>query len=287
MTEIEKYYNKFNEDHRLTTRHGTVEFLTSLHFIQKYLDALAAEKKTAGGNCCVAGEPASASQNSAVQSENQSPLKILDIGAGTGRYSIELCHRGYDVTAVELVPRNLEVLRSKHENIKTWKGNATDLHFFEDETFDLTIMFGPLYHLQTQEEKLKAFREARRVTKKEGYIFAAYIMNEYAMIQYCFKEGKIKECLEKGEITEDFHCITTKNSLYSYQRLSDIDELNRLLGQTPVLRFAQDGASDYMRRELNSMDEETFDLFKKYHLATCTRPELLGASSHVVDVVKV
>lgn len=256
MTEIEKYYNKFNEEHRLTTRHGTVEFTTSLHFIEKYI----AGRKN---------------------------LKILDIGAGTGRYSVELCHRGHDVTAVELVPRNLEVLRNKHENIKTWKGNALDLKFLDDETFDITIIFGPLYHLQTKEEKIKALSEAKRVTKKGGFVFAAYIMNEYAMIQYCFKENKILDCVKNGEITEDFHCVTTEKSLYSYLRLSDIDEINSALNQTPVLRFAQDGASDYMRRELNAMSQEVFEMFIKYHISTCTRPELLGASSHVVDVVKV
>ena len=289
MTEIEKYYNKFNEDHRLTTRHGTVEFLTSLHFIQHYIDILRGESQSDssidGQQDC---QTLLADQSVDVTSgANKAPLKILDIGAGTGRYSVELCHRGHDVTAVELVPRNLEVLRSKHENIKTWKGNATNLSFLDDQTFDITIMFGPLYHLQTREEKIQAYREARRVTKKGGYIFAAYIMNEYALIQYCFKERNILDCIKRGELTEDFHCVTTEKSLYSYQRLCDIDSINQELGQKPLLRFSQEGAADYMRRELNALSPEEFDLFVKYHLATCTRPELLGASSHVVDVIGV
>ena len=254
MTDLEKYYNKFNEDHRLTTRHGIVEFSTSLKFINQIIG----ERKN---------------------------LKILDLGAGTGRYSIELSHAGHDVTAVELVKRNLEVIRSKHENVKTWQGNAMDLHFLEDNTFDLTIMFGPMYHLHTQEERLKAFSEVRRVTKKGGHIFAAYIMNEYALITYCFGEDKIAECLSNGSLTEDFHCDTRESDLYSYLRINDIDELNEKTGLKSVLRFAQDGASDYMRRELNAMSEETFKHFIDYHIATCTRSELLGASSHVVDVL--
>ena len=41
-----------------------------------------------------------------------------------------------------------------------------------------------------------------------------------------------------------------------------------------------------MRRELNAMDEETFQLFVQYHLATCERPELMGATSHTVDILQ-
>ena len=81
MTELEKYYNKFNEEKRLNSRHGQVEYLTSMKYIHKYL-----EKK-----------------------EN---AKILDVGAGTGRYSVQLANEGYDVTAVELVKYNLGILKA-------------------------------------------------------------------------------------------------------------------------------------------------------------------------------
>lgn len=41
-----------------------------------------------------------------------------------------------------------------------------------------------------------------------------------------------------------------------------------------------------MRPILNKMDDETFELFIKYHLATCERQELIGASSHTIDILK-
>ena len=74
-----KYYNKFNEDKRLNTRHGQVEFITSMKYIKEYLK------------------------------EFNNP-KILDVGAGTGKYSINLANDGYDVTALELVKHNLKVI---------------------------------------------------------------------------------------------------------------------------------------------------------------------------------
>lgn len=292
MTELEKYYTKFNEDHRLTTRHGKVEFFTSMHFIHKYLDILTAKPPVSCSKVPVSCSKPPVSRSKAPLSSETSALnsqklaKILDLGAGTGRYAISLAREGFDVSAVELVKKNLDVMNSKHERIKIWPGNALDLHFLEDETFDITIMFGPLYHLQTKEEKLKALSEARRVTKKGGIIFAAYIMNEYSILMYAFLKHKIKDCIKNKSITKDFHALTTEKDLYSYLRLEDINELQKLSGLKRLEMFAQDGPSDYMRQMLNSLDEEEFSLFLEYHLATCQRPELLGASSHVVDVLQ-
>ena len=271
MTILEKYYNKFHEEHRLTTRHGTVEFLTTMHYISEMASAVVER--------IVVPE--------ALEGPLQKPtLKIADIGAGTGRYSVELCHRGYDVTAVELVPHNLEILRSKHENIKTWQGDARDLHFLEDQTFDITLLFGPLYHLHGDEEKLKALAEAKRITKKGGYILVAYVMNDYSVIQYCFKEHHWKEVADKGGLTPDFHTVCGEEDLYDYVRLEDIDRLNKAAGLERVKIISADGAADYMRRELNEMSEEEFQAFCKYQLSVCERPELVGAGSHTVDILR-
>lgn len=255
MTNIEKYYNKFNEDHRLTTRHGIVEFSVSMHHI----------KHEIGG---------------------RTGLKILDAGAGTGRYSIELCHQGHDVTAVELVKRNLEVLRAKHEKIKTWQGNALDLSFLEENKFDITICFGPMYHLHTEEERCQVVEQLKRVTKKGGTIFIAYILNDYAILRYCFGEGKINQALHDGSVSADFKCITRQEDLYSYVILDDINKIWQKSGLDRIKLFSQEGAADFMRRELNAMDEETFRHFVDYTISISCRSELLGAGTHIVDVLK-
>ena len=262
MTPLEKYYNKFKEDHRLTTRHGIVEFTVSMKQIHECVEAV----RSGRGN----GE-----------------IKILDVGAGTGRYSVALSREGFDVTAVELVVHNLEILRSKHEKVKSWQGDARNLHFLPDDSFDITLLFGPMYHLHTDEDRLAALNEAKRVTKKGGFILVAYVMNEYAVLTYCFREGKIGEVLEKGSLTPDFHTITNENDdLYSYTRLEDMNRLNEKAGLERVKIFAPDGAADYLRRELNALNEEDFSHFIDYQMAICERPELLGASSHTVDVLK-
>ena len=64
------------------------------------------------------------------------------------------------------------------------------------------------------------------------------------------------------------------------------NQLNKEIGLERIQIIAADGPSDYMRPILNKMDDETFELFIKYHLATCERQELIGASSHTIDILK-
>ncbi|MCI9612678.1 MAG: methyltransferase domain-containing protein [Eubacterium sp.] len=256
MTELEQYYNKFCEEKRLGRRHGQVEYQITMNYIHKYLESIP-------------------------------NANIIDIGAGTGRYSVQLASEGYDVTAVELVKYNLGILKSKKSSVKAYQGNALKLSRFADASFDVALLLGPLYHLHKSADKVQALREAARVTKPGGYIFAAYCMNEYGVLVYGFRQGNVKTCRKDGQLTEDFHCVCQPKDLYDYVRLEDIDRLNQEAGLTRVQIIAPDGAANYMRHELNAMDEETFRLFVEYQMSVCERQDLMGASAHTVDILRV
>lgn len=255
MTDLEEYYNKFNEEKRLTRRHGQVEYITSMSYIHECLEGI----------------------------ENAS---ILDVGAGTGRYSVQLANEGYDVSAIELVQHNLGVLKAKGSSVKAYKGTALKLSRFQDCTFDVTLLFGPMYHLFTFEDKCKALEEAKRVTKIGGKILVAYCMNEYGVLTYAFKENNIKECMQQNRLTEDFHCISETKDLYDYIRIEDINKLKEAVGLERIKIVAADGPANYMRQTLRLMDDETFELFMKYHLSTCERQDLIGASAHTLDILR-
>ncbi|MCI7061950.1 MAG: methyltransferase domain-containing protein [Lachnospiraceae bacterium] len=263
MTELEKYYNKFNEDKRLTRRHGRVEYITSMKYIHQCIDEQMKERMI-----------------------EKSDVRILDIGAGTGRYSVALAEEGYDVTAVELVKYNLGILKSKGSRVKAFQGNALKLSRFADNVFDVTLLFGPMYHLYTFEDKLKALEEAKRVTRPGGKILVAYCMNEYGVLLYGFRDGNVKQCLADGRLSEDFRCIPREGDLYDYMRLEDIDAINAAAGLERIRIISPDGPANYMRPVLNAMDEETFELFIQYHLSVCERQDLIGAGAHTLDILK-
>lgn len=252
---LEDYYSHFEEDKRLKSRHGQVEFITSLKYIHEVLNEDYAKK-------------------------------ILDIGAGTGAYSVYLSNEGYDVTAVELVEHNIKIFKSKNSNAKVYQGNALDLSMFDDNSFDVILLFGPMYHLLKKEEKIKALSEAKRLLTDDGRILISYYMNDYAIITYGFIKKHILEAIENKQVDESYHMLNLEGDLYSMVRLEDIDEFNSVCGLTREKIVAADGASNYIRVYLNKLTPEEFEEFIKYHLSTCERSDLLGASAHLLDIVR-
>ena len=115
----------------------------------------------------------------------------------------------------------------------------------------------------------------------------AYVMNDYSVIKYGFMENHIAERVKRGELTDDFQILHNDKELYDYARLEQIDAWNATAGLSRELMIAPDGAADYIRPMLNAMDEETFELFLQYQLKNCERQELLGASSHTLDILQV
>ncbi len=252
LSNIEKHYNKHPEDLRLQRRHGRVEFEVTMHHLHRFL---------------------------------KPGMRLLDIGAGTGRYTSALMAEGYQVKAVELVRRNIEVFLKREPMANVVQGDARSLEFLPDATADITLLLGPLYHLIGDEDKVKALTEARRVTKPGGLIFVAYLMNEYSILQYCFDEDRIGTLMEQGLVDQDYHIRAQADELYDYVRLADIDRLNRQASLKRVCIFSPDGPADYMRTRLNQMSDETFARFIDFQKRVSERPDLLGAGSHVVDVV--
>ena len=163
-------------------------------------------------------------------------------------------------------------------------GNAIDLSKFSDNSFDIVLLFGPMYHLISHEEKRKALSEAKRVVKTNGYIFISYCMNEYAIITHAFVEGYIKEALDN--IDDNYQIISKDNDLYSYVRLEDIDYLKDKCNLKRVKIINQDGPTEYIKNIVNKMDDETYELFINYHLSICERLDLLGSGRHILDILE-
>ena len=295
MSELEQYYNKFNEEKRLASRYGQVEYLTSMRYIHKYLELLRQDISLIPDRKVPEDIPSKQESISVLYPieehkemirRDNSEIKILDIGAGTGRYSVALAEEGYDVTAVELVKYNLGILKQKGSTVKAMQGNALKLSKLENNSFDLTLLFGPMYHLFTKEDKCQALREAMRVTKSGGIIMVAYCMNEYCVLTYAFKEKHLAECLAEGRLNETYHSRSEMKDLYDYVRLEDINAVNEEVGIQRLQILSPDGPTNYMRNMVNEMNDEEFAHYMDYIYAICERQDLIGAAAHTVDILK-
>ena len=123
-------------------------------------------------------------------------MRVLEIGAATGRYSHVLAQKGYRVDAVELVEHNIKIFKQntiEGEPVTTTQGNAMDLSDFESDTYEITLLLGPMYHLFTTEDKLKALSEAIRVTKKGGIVFASYCMGDASVLSVSYTHLRAHE----------------------------------------------------------------------------------------------
>lgn len=259
MNNIEKilddYYSSYDEDSRLIRdKAHMVEYITTTKYIEKYL------KK---------GD------------------RILEIGAGTGRYSINYAKKGYKVDAIELLEKNLEVLKSKikdNMDINAIKGNALDLSMYEDDTFDITLVLGPLYHLYDEESVKKAISEAIRVTKKNGKIFLAYITNDAVVLSYGLRKGNMKRLKEL--VDDDWNIKNIAEEIFATFKIEEFDNLIKDFSLIEIETIAADGISANMQEYINNLDDEEYEIYLNYHLKNCARKDLMGYSNHILKIVE-
>lgn len=254
---IRDFYEAIKEDERLYRRPGQIEWFISCKYIDMYLSA-----------------------NS----------RILEIGAGTGRYALHYARQGYAADAVELVQANLDVLNSHiqpGDNIRAVRGNALDLRMYEDNSFDNVLLLGPMYHLFNRQDKLKCLSAAYRVCKPGGIVSVAYCQFDPSMIQHAFIHGAYPGLIENGYLDGETHLpISNPQSIFELHRKKDIDSLNAHFNWQRLHYVGTDMFAHYMEDTLDNMDEVMFGHYLNYTLSICENEDLTGVSNHVLDVLK-
>ena len=253
---VSSFYNMINEDERLNrNRCGQLEYVTTMEYIHRY------------------AKPGA---------------KLLEIGAGTGRYSIALAKEGYEVSAIELVEQNYEVLKQNGSgiaNLPAFQGDALDLSRFADESFDVTLVFGPMYHLYESKDVHTALDEALRVTKKDGVVLVAFL-SVYAILYNNYLQGNLMDGLEEN-FTEGYAVRHFEEQLFTGY---DVTEFEELFAEKPVEKLAVVGVDSVLElaqeRSDFMMSDAEFDAFAKFHLNFCEKRELLGGSSHLLYICR-
>ena len=253
---LSRFYDQYEEHSRLErTRHGQLEYLTTMTYIHRY---------------ALKG------------------ARVLEIGAGTGRYSVALAREGMDVTAVELLENNLAILRENGkglDNLRAFQGDAADLSRFADDTFDMTLVLGPMYHLYEPEEIDRAIDEAIRVTKPGGVLMFAFLSvfaimySNYFYGRWAFGQAE--------NFTEDYRVKHFKEQLFTGYDVAEFEELFRHRDVEYITTVGADGLLEPIEdRPDFSLSDEDFPAFCRWYLAFCEKRELLGSSSHLLYICR-
>ena len=260
MNAVVETYENYREEDRLTTNHARrLEFITTTRIFDELINGY-----------------------------NQ----ILDCAAGTGEYAFYLAERGQEITATDITPRHIEIIKKRLESktyeMETAVLDATNMKCFQDESFDVVLNMGPFYHLIDEKLRMKCFEESLRVLRKGGLLITAYIPRTYIFQYIALRDTKYlddgfrHQLMDTGVLRHDDEKCFWTDSYYSTK-----EEMENLYQQYEVKvidHFAQDGLAPEFSKTIDRWDEAQFKIWSDYHYSVCREQSVLGASNHVIIV---
>jgi ubiquinone/menaquinone biosynthesis C-methylase UbiE len=222
------------------------------------------------------------------------PAAILDVGGGPGRYAVALTQHGYQVTLVDLSQVNLESARRLAREagsltIECLQGNALDLAGLASERYDAVLLLGPLYLLLTRAEREQAVREAGRVLRPGGRIFAAFL-NRYFLLTFwtrsepsvlrAHRQG-IKKFMETGVHPID----PTPDAISAYfAHPFEILPLMEGMGFMSQALISSGGFGGVVDERIEDLDGDAWDAWVDLNYRLGQDPPLHGAASRLLYV---
>jgi SAM-dependent methyltransferase len=193
------YYARGREARRLGEGHGPLEFARTCDILQRWLP-----------------DP---------------PGRVLDVGGGPGPYAVWLARRGYRVALIDAVPlhvtRARDAASSAGQAIDARLGDARRLEEV-DGSADAVLLLGPLYHLTERSARLQALREARRVLRPSGLVFAAGVSRFASLLSGLFDgflaDPAFREIVER-DLRDGQHRNPTSQDYFTTAFFHHPDEL--------------------------------------------------------------
>jgi S-adenosylmethionine-dependent methyltransferase len=223
------------------------------------------------------------------------PARVVDIGGGPGRYAIALAQRGYAVTLLDISQNCLDLARQKAAEAQVelaacLQGTALDLEQLPAGHFDAALLMGPLYHLLTLDERQLAVRQAHRLLRAGGLIFASFI-NRYAAVIWAAKESPAWIVEHRDELEE---ILTTgvnhggsEESGFTdayFARPAEIAPLMEGAGFHTLEILSCEGVVNPLEDRLNALSGPVWEAWVALNYRLGKDPAVWGASGHLLYV---
>ena len=267
MNIIEKFYDDNVEREWLRLERHRTEFAVTLHALAEFLP--------------------------------QRPSTILDIGGGPGRYAIALAQQGHAVTLVDLSQNNLRLAQQKAQEAGITltgfvQANALDLADLPRSSYDAVLLLGPLYHLLTYEEQVRALQEAKQTLKPTGYIFAAFI-TRFAPIRAAAKYDpewvinhpeSLEQILQTGVYQVNRDVVDTFTQAH-FAHPAEIEPLMESLGFSTLRLMGCEGIVAGNEEKINELSGQAWGQWVALNYRLGQEATLLGAADHILYVGQV
>ena len=219
---------------------------------------------------------------------------ILEIGAATGIYTLELAKHGYQLTAVDLSENLLEICRQRladaglAERVKLVVADARDLSPVVGDDFDAVLLMGPLYHLVVEEDRKTALREAYERLKDGGVIFSGFISRfgiwgdvMKKIPDWIERQSEVRSIIERGRDPEGRPDIRFRGY---FATVSEIIPLHEEVGFETLVLAGVEPAISADDESYNRLEGEQRQLWLDLLYKVSTEETIIGASRHLLYV---
>ena len=218
---------------------------------------------------------------------------ILDIGGGPGHYSVYYAKKGHEVTLFDLSPENIRFAKKKAYQygvrFTAMQGDAMDLSRFSDNTFDIVFLMGPMYHLLSEKNRIRALTEAKRVLKPGGLLFTSFILL-FGGVVYGLRDLRESICREQEKPV--YEACARDESLaldaFTYSYMTTIPDAKKLIGKIPGLTtvkiFGQESILAPYRRLLAETPRKIRLAWYDYAIRFCDKEDFLTHTEHLMIV---
>lgn len=239
------FYDASNEYSRLSkNKHSQIEYLVTMKYLRETIP-----------------------QNS----------RILDCCAGAGAYSFELA-KYHKVVAGDLSEKHINQMWQLQEECPMLEEihqlDVCDMSIFEDESFDVVLCMGALYHLFNKEDQMKAIRECVRVCKKQGILVFAYL-NKWGS----FYNGLINNLKPMDLLYTEYDSQKHEDIFYRTTP-TEVDEMCKSFDLSCLHNVGIDHLAYLSSERIDAMNDAEYERFLEYQMKATNEPNIAGVSLH-------